>query len=58
MFWGDFLEKLKQFSWRGSKMDCLYKKKRCTSSAGGDMYFVCHVSHHPEKFGDHKHSDS
>ena len=39
-------------------MDCLYKKERCTSSAGGDMYFVCHVSHHPEKFGDHKHSDS
>ena len=25
-FWGDFLEKLKQFSGRGSKMDCLYKK--------------------------------
>ena len=22
-FWGDFLEKLKQFSGRGSKMDCL-----------------------------------
>ena len=28
-FWGDFLEKLKQFLGRGSKMDCLYKK-RCT----------------------------
>ena len=25
-FWGDFLEKLKQFSGQGSKMDCLYKK--------------------------------
>ena len=25
-FWGDFLEKLKQFSGRRSKMDCLYKK--------------------------------
>ena len=24
---GDFLEKFKQFSGRGSKMDCLYKKK-------------------------------
>ena len=26
-FWGDFLEKLKQFSGRQSKMDGLYKKK-------------------------------
>ena len=26
-FWGDFLEKLKQYAGRGSKMDCLYKKK-------------------------------
>ena len=25
-FWGDFSEKLKQFSGRRSKMDCLYKK--------------------------------
>ena len=26
-FWGDFLEKLKQFSGPGSQMDCLLKKK-------------------------------
>ena len=26
-FWGDFLEKLKHFSGRQSKMDGLYKKK-------------------------------
>ena len=30
VFWDDFLEKLKQFSGRGSKMDCLLKK-RCIS---------------------------
>ena len=27
-FWGDFLEKLKQFSGRWSKIDCIKKKKR------------------------------
>ena len=30
MFGGNFLEKLKQFSGRWSKMDCLYKK-RCSN---------------------------
>ena len=28
-FWGNFLEKLKQFLGWGSKMECLYKKVHC-----------------------------
>ena len=37
-FWGDFLEKLKQFSGRGSKMDCL--QKRGAYSSNGDKTII------------------